>query len=167
MNVIRRVTRRAARLGLVAASVGLALGWFFVLRPTSLGGPAGYVLVSGTSMDPTYRTGDLVITQRQSTYQRGDIVEFRVKNALVIHRIVGGDAANGFIVRGDNNPVEDGFRPTIDRIVGTAWVRLPGVGHLILVIRDPLPLAICSWAIASLYFLRRWGRSQREPAPGT
>ncbi len=151
----------------VTASLGLALGWFFVLRPTSLGGPAGYVLVSGTSMEPTYKTGDLVITQRQGAYQPGDIVEFRVKNALVIHRIIGGDAVKGFIVRGDNNRVEDGFRPTIDNVGGKAWLWLPGTGQLIVVLRNPLPLAICTWAIASLYLFRRWGRPRHVPAPQT
>ena len=164
---MRRFIRRTVRWLLVTASIGVALSWFFVLRPTSLGGPAGYVLVSGTSMEPTYHTGDLVITQRQGTYERGDIVEFRVKNALVIHRIVGGDAVNGFIVRGDNNGVDDGFRPTIERVGAKAWLLLPGIGHLIVVVRDPVPLAICTWGIASVYLLRRWGRPHREPVPET
>jgi signal peptidase len=158
MSTFRRNTRRALRVAVLGATLALALGWFLVLRPTSLGGPAGYVLVSGTSMEPTYHTGDLVITQRQDTYQVGDIVEFRVKQALIIHRIVGGDAVTGYLVRGDNNRVEDGFRPKADHVVGKAWLRLPGVGRLIVIVRNPLPLAVCTWGFATFYLVRRWGR---------
>jgi signal peptidase len=158
MPFIRRLASRTRRLVALAAIAGFALGWFFVFRPSSLGGPAGYVLVSGTSMLPTYQTGDLVITQRQDHYAPGDIVEFHVKRALVIHRIVGGDPVNGYVVRGDNNDVEDGFRPTADMIEGRAWLHLPGLGRVILVVRSPLPLAICTWGLSSFLLLRRWGR---------
>jgi hypothetical protein len=76
----------------------------------------------------------------------------------VIHRIVGGDPASGFRVRGDNNDVDDGFRPTAATIEGRAWLHLPGVGRAILFVRQPLPLAICTWGLTTFYLLRRWGR---------
>ena len=165
MFLIRRFVRRTVRLAVLTASVGLLVGWFLFLRPTSLGGPAGYVLVSGPSMEPTFQTGDLVITQRQDSYTRGDIVLFRVKDALVIHRIIGGDAASGFLTQGDHNSVEDGFRPVQDSIDGKALVRLPGVGHLVVILRDPLPLAICTWGVVSFILLRRWGRARPDSTP--
>jgi signal peptidase len=167
MFLIRRFVRRTVRLFMLSVAVALVVGWFLVLRPTSLGGPAGYAMVSGPSMQPTFETGDLVITQRQAGYGVGDIVLFRVKRALVIHRIVGGDGAAGYLVRGDHNSVEDGFRPTIDAVEGKAWLVLPGVGTAIEVIRRPLPLAICTWGIASFILLRRWGRPRPAPAQGS
>jgi signal peptidase len=163
MQAIRRAAGRLARPTGLLITAGLLLGWFFVLRPTSLGGPAGYAMVSGPSMEPTFRTGDLVITQRADAYHVGDIVLFHVKRGLVIHRIVGGDAASGYVTRGDNNDVEDGFRATPATIDGKAWIHLPGVGQAITFIRQPLPLAICTWVLASVVLLRRW--SKPPPLP--
>lgn len=153
-----------ARLFAMTATAVLALGWFLVLRPTSLGGPAGYALVSGTSMLPALEANDLVITQAQDRYGTGDIVLFEVKDALVIHRIVGGDPIGGFTTRGDNKPVEDGFKATPETIVGKAWLRLPGFGRWVLIVRQPLPLAICSWGLATYLLLRRWGRQRPTAA---
>jgi signal peptidase len=156
---------RAVRLATLLLTVGVVLGWFLVLRPTSLGGPAGYALVSGPSMEPTFQTGDLVVTQRAESYAVGDVVLFRVKQALVIHRIVGGDPAAGYQTRGDNNEVVDGFQPTIEAIEGKAWLHLPAVGRLVATARQPLPLAICTWLLTSFLLLRRWSKPRQEPAP--
>ena len=59
-------------------------------------------------MQPTLYEGDLAVVRQQSSYEEGDIVAFRVpegedgEGAIIIHRIVGGDAENGFILQGDN-----------------------------------------------------------------
>ena len=164
MNSLLHRATGLKRAVILTATVLLAVGWLLFLRPTSLGGPAGYVLVSGTSMQPTYETGDLVVTQRQATYAVGDIVEFRVNRALIIHRIVGGDPVNGYLTRGDNNHADDGFHPTADAINGKAWIHLSGVGRLIVIVRSPLPLAICTWAFATFYLLRRWNGPRVRPS---
>ena len=104
--VSRRLRRWLGWLLLVAA----AATWVLVLRPTSLGGPATYIVIRGDSMDPTYATGDLVILERAASYGLGDIVAYRVPagelgaGLAVVHRIVSGTAEAGFTLRGDNNP---------------------------------------------------------------
>src|SRR5436309_568717 len=42
----------------IVLSLVPAMAWFFTLRPTSLGGPSGYVMVRGVSMLPTYVAAD-------------------------------------------------------------------------------------------------------------
>ena len=61
-------------LFLVAA---LVVGYF--LWPTSLGGCTTLTIVSGHSMEPTYYTGDLVVS-RCGDYQVGDIVVYNPPN---------------------------------------------------------------------------------------
>src|SRR5947208_4675826 len=101
----------AAQLAFVAA-----LLWFCL--PQGLGGRAGWVLVSGTSMLPHLHTGDLVLVERQSSYRIGEVVAYRVPNGevgaghVVIHRIVGGNGKTGWTMQGDNRTAADLWHPT-------------------------------------------------------
>jgi signal peptidase len=121
----------------------LVLAWWFTLRPTTLGGPASYVAIRGDSMQPVYEPGDLVVLAAASEYSVGDVVAYRVPDGevgegrLVVHRIVGGEPATGYIVQGDNNQAPDPWRPGAADIAGTSWVRLPGVGRAIALIHQP------------------------------
>ncbi len=124
----------------LAAAV-LFLGWFFLFRPLALAGPASYVIVSGKSMEPNLSTGDLVITRGQDSYAVGDVVAYRANGGLIIHRIVGGDAASGFVMQGDNNSFLDIYRPTPDQIAGEQWIHLPSVGRWALKVKEPANLA--------------------------
>jgi signal peptidase I len=106
----------------------LVLGWLVLFRPASLGGPAGYVMVTGVSMEPTIDDGDFVLTQAQDRYEIGDVVAFKASNSVVIHRIIGGSAEAGFVMQGDNNNSVDSWRPTTEDVVGKRWLRIPGLG---------------------------------------
>lgn len=69
-------------------------------------------LISGVSMHPTMKTGDVAISIRTAAarIQVGDIVRFRTGEADVLHRVVeiqGGSYEPVFITRGDSNNVND------------------------------------------------------------
>jgi hypothetical protein len=99
----RAILKRSLRDAPLMLAIGGFLAWFIVLGPSVIGGPATYLFVSGTSMEPTLSTGDLVIARRAETYEVGDIVAFHVpqdaegvaRGGLVIHRIAGGSATDG------------------------------------------------------------------------
>jgi signal peptidase len=143
----RREPLLARRILVLGFVIGLALSWFVLLRPQSLGGPAGYVLVSGRSMHPTLRDGDLALVRRAPSYAVGDIVAFRVSEGefgaggIVIHRIVGGSPSEGYVMRGDNKPYEDLWRPGHGDVVGRVWIRVPGAGRVLRSLRRPFTLA--------------------------
>src|SRR5947199_8150681 len=110
---LRAPFERANKAAGIALVVVVCLFWAHFLRPESLGGNAGYVLVSGQSMEPRYHTGDLVLVERRQSYRPGQVIAYRVPKgdpmagAQVIHRIIGGDAEHGFVVRGDNRTAPD------------------------------------------------------------
>jgi signal peptidase I len=152
-------------VGGLPLTIALFLAWFLVLRPVTLGGPAGYVIVAGVSMEPTFHTGDLAITQRRAAYQVGDVVAFSTEGGVVIHRIVGGDADQGFITQGDNRDQPDLWRPRPGEIVGAVWILVPGVGNALAFVRQPPILAALAAAIA--FLLAFTAGPGRRRGPGT
>jgi len=144
---VRLTWWRPANVAFAIAIVVLAGLWAVTFRPQSLGGPAGYVLVRGVSMEPMYHTGDLVLVRAESSYRVGDVVAYRVPDddigagMILIHRIIGGSASEGFVLQGDNNTTPDEWHPRGGDVVGKAWIVLPRAGGALAWLRDPLVLA--------------------------
>lgn len=165
---------RGQHLPLLAVLAFVA-AWFLLLRPWSLGGPAAYIIVSGSSMEPTLYTGDLVVTRRQAHYQPGDIVAFRVEGGIVIHRVVGGNAEDGFIVQGDNKAGPDSWRPGPEQILGKQWLHVPGGGKAFMLLREPPYFAAFIGGLTTFALLgggpkrrrrrRGWGPNPLTPFP--
>lgn len=161
--------------GLVAAALVLGLGWTF-LGPAFLGGPMSMVIVSGNSMAPTMNDGDLAVVREGSGYDVGDVVAFRSDaedgGGFVIHRIVGGSEADGFVMQGDNNGWLDPWEPTSTDIVGQLQWHLPGGGVWLSRVRGWLmtPLVMASLVGAAAVMFgptvqrrrRRRARTQRR-----
>jgi signal peptidase len=138
-------TNKAAGISLM---ILVCLFWAQYLRPQSLGGKAAYVLVSGKSMLPRYHTGDLVLVEQQPSYHVGQLIAYRVPKgdpmagAQVIHRIIGGDAKHGFIVKGDNRTAPDVWHPKPGDIVGAKALRIPNAVILLQFLRSPIFLGL-------------------------
>ncbi|HLY93728.1 MAG TPA: signal peptidase I [Gaiellaceae bacterium] len=151
-------------LGLVLA-VAAVVAWALFLRPQSLGGPAGYVLISGRSMQPHYHAGDMVLVERRSSYHVGEVIAYRVPKGdpmagfQVIHRIVGGNARQGFVVQGDNRTAPDVWRPKPRDIVGAKTVRIPDSVIVLQLLRSPLLLALLA---GSFVFVYGFGAAREE-----
>ena len=136
-------------------TLALAALWLFTLRPVSLGGPAGYIMVSGRSMEPTFYTGDLVLTRQQDDYEAGDVVAFRVPDhGQVIHRIIGGNGEDGYELQGDNNSWVDSWHPTNSEVVGKQWVHLPGMADRLKFLREPARIAALFAGVGALGFVK-------------
>jgi signal peptidase I len=164
----KRWTSRPARIALTSATVALVVAWALVLRPHLLGGPATYVIVSGHSMEPTLRSGDLVVALERKSYRAGDIVTYRVPKgdpgagALVIHRITGGSGRSGYVTRGDNRNGVDEWRPKSGDVLGERVLTVPRVGFLFTWVQRPLGLAIAAGLAAFLFATSTSNGSRRR-----
>src|SRR5206468_6212966 len=126
-GAVTRILRRAIGVVLLTALVAV---WAFTLRPQAIGGPAVFVAVRGSSMFPAFQNGDLVVVESASHYAIGEVAAYRVPQGqigagkVVIHRIVGGTAADGFVMQGDHNTAPDPWSPRQRDMVGLATFRL-------------------------------------------
>lgn len=138
----RRARKALSRALTVLVVAGVA-AWVVLLRPGFLGGDTTYVIVSGTSMEPALRAGDLVLARRHAAYGVGDVIVYGVRpegattDKLVIHRVVGGSATEGYVTRGDNRDRRDAWRPTDGDVRGALVVRVPAVGAVLSRLQQP------------------------------
>ncbi len=136
---LRRVIGRASQFG----SLALFAVWLLLLRPVALGGTAGYVIVTGASMEPGLHAGDLVISLVAQDYAVGDAVVYRIPvgesyaGRLVVHRILGGDQSSGFVLQGDNAAHVDPWGVASGDIVGRVVAAVPAGGRLLMLLRNP------------------------------
>ena len=91
------------------------------------------------SMVPAINPGDLVISTSPTRLapEKGDVVIYTGKKfdgtevTSFAHRIIAGDAVNGFTVKGDNNPDPDVQKPKMADIEGVVLFTAPMVGKLL------------------------------------
>lgn len=162
--------RRLARMLSIIGFVVIVVTWAIFLRPQFLGGPAGFVTVAGTSMEPRMHTGDVVLVHRQDAYAAGDVVAYRIPRGqagagrVVIHRIVGGNARDGYVMRGDNRDSDDIWRPRPADVVGKQKARAPAVGLVARTILTPVGLGLlAALAVLALILGDPGPREPRRP----
>src|SRR6202521_5449767 len=136
-----------------AATILVALVWFFLLRPVALGGPASYIVVRGYSMSGALAPGDLVVTMAQGRYSVGDAIVYHVpsgagRGLLVVHRIVRADPS-GYSMQGDANSYQDPWQPKTSEVVGRLVFTLPGFGRVLGALANPFVLSI-AWGLVAL-----------------
>jgi signal peptidase len=131
--------------------------------PATFGGWLSLTIVSGTSMQPTYHTGDMVVGWRTSNYRPGDIVVYTIPSGEVgegyqiIHRLRSVDPDGAWTVRGDNRSAADPWHPRARDIVGEAVFVVPGAGNGLKFL--PVVLALLAGVFVAVGL---WPRRQRR-----
>ncbi len=113
---------------LVAGSVAILTGGLF-------GRPVLMAAVPTGSMIPILQPGDLIVvlpTWVVPAVKERDIVVFKTpqNRDWIVHRIIEGNAAEGFVTKGDNNPVSDPDRVFPREIAGVVPQWQDGALHL-------------------------------------
>lgn len=153
----------------------VVVGWLFVLawswvnlRPSQLGGPVTYTVISGQSMEPALSVGDLAFIRDASAYDVGDVVAYRTEGgAIVLHRISRVLDDGRFVLRGDANSWDDPFLPGPDEVLGRLDMHVSNVGWVVEWMRRPLWVSlfvgIVGALVAHLYLRPEIDRAVKEP----
>ena len=128
------------KLGTIATTAGYIFA--AVLVTFSVLSSTGYVkarVVLTGSMQPAINPGDIVITAPVSrvTPKIDDVAAYQARRfdgaavGVFTHRIIDGDAKNGWIFKGDNNPSPDVQQPKNNDILGVVIFVIPWLGNLL------------------------------------
>jgi signal peptidase len=144
-------------------SVGIFLVAVVLLWPAQFGGLTGLTVVNGHSMEPTYYTGDLVVSFRLPNYAPGDIVSYRVPSGQpgaggrVIHRIFSEATTGGrtvFTTKGDNNPSTDPWNFVTGDVLGKALFSIPAIGSVLGGASNPIVVGLASGLLVTVLLWR-------------
>ena len=138
-RVVTGTQKSGRKLNEITKYVGYALS--AVLITFSLASTTGIVkarIVLTGSMSPTIDPGDIVLLAKptQLVPHVGSIVAYTARRfdgapvGIFTHRIIGGDASSGFIVKGDNNPTPDIQHPHVADISGVQFFTIPFLGKI-------------------------------------
>lgn len=139
-RIISKNARRNQRVSDSFKALGYVLS--AVLISFSVLSAAGFVkarIVLTGSMEPSISAGDIVILAPTPRTQPelNDVVAYTGRRfsgeavGTFTHRIIGGDAQNGFLVKGDANPSPDVQRPTPEDISGVVFFVIPFIGKFL------------------------------------
>jgi signal peptidase len=149
----------------------LGIGFLVFGRAGFVGSPLSYVVVSGHSMEPTFHLGDVVVLRQAASYHKGEVLGYRVPaggpgaGLIIIHRVIGGNARDGYVMRGDNKEFADPWRPRPGDVVGQEALMVPKIGLAIRYIRSPLGFAVLAGLITITIALGG-GKPGDSKAPG-
>jgi signal peptidase I len=111
-------------------------------------------VVLTNSMEPTISPGDIVLTMSPERIEPavGKVAAYQARRfdgspvGVFSHRIIAGDAEQGWVLKGDNNPDPDTQKPKNDDILGVVFFVIPFIGNFLtkqaIIIMAPIGVAI-------------------------
>ena len=139
-RIITKSQQKQQRYADITRVVGYVLST--ILISFSALSVTGYVkarVVLTGSMAPSIKSGDIVILlpTKHRDPKIGDVVAYTGRRfdgsavGVFTHRIIAGDAATGFTVKGDANPSPDVQKPKLADISGIVLFAIPFIGHFL------------------------------------
>jgi len=128
------------------------------------------LIVKSGSMEPTVKTGSIILTLPQSDYQIDDVVAYQYalgsnpKKRLVTHRIVEIFNENNqklYLTQGDANKTYDSNPVTKNQIIGKLTIKIPYIGYPINFLQTKVG-AILIIALAAIIIYGEIGKIKKE-----
>jgi signal peptidase I len=130
-----------------------------------------FVIVDGSSMNPTFLNGDILLYRgvNPSQVQNGTIIAYMPTDTgvpaldslvmpIVVHRVVGiivqSDGTVYYRTKGDNNQFDDPALVRSDQVLGTPVTVIPLVGLFVLFLKSPQGLIFIIAAAVFLYMAK-------------
>lgn len=119
------------------------------------GGVKTFVVQSG-SMEPSIKTGGVVVVKSMESYSVGDVITFGPRSKTkppTTHRIIEVKADGNFVTKGDANDDEDMRTVSRYEVIGKVLFSIPYVGYAVAAAQKPwgfviivvIPAAIIIW----------------------
>lgn len=108
-----------------------AAAWLFYQGVAfALGTPMPIVSVVSHSMEPVLHKGDLLIVSGVPNPEKRDIVIYNPAGTkyTIVHRIID-VAAEGYVLKGDNNNAPDPAIVKKEQVIGKVWIAIPLLGY--------------------------------------
>jgi signal peptidase I len=126
----------------------LILGGLLIFSKVPIEGNFEIKIVLSGSMEPSIKTGSVVVVKPVSRYEIGDVVTFGkddrdnvpTTHRLIETRIVSGETR--FVTKGDNNDDPDGREITESDIIGKVFLDIPYLGYILDMARKPWGFAV-------------------------
>ena len=167
MTLFRTLRQLARRVFNVAGFIAsLLLSWY--LWPASLGGDTHFVVVQGSSMEPTFHLGEAIMVKDNPSPEVGDIIVFNIPadepagGMLVIHRVRSIRPDGSYETQGDNRATPDTFHTTDGDVMGSPVHAVPHVGRLIGLASKPIVVALATGSVAVMLL---WPKRRHPEEP--
>jgi signal peptidase I len=146
-----RIARAKQVLSIVGYSIAVVMISFSALSAT------GFVkarIILTNSMAPTISPGDIVLTMNPTHLEPkiGKVIAYEARRfdgsavGVFSHRIIDGNATDGWVVKGDNNPNPDTQKPKGADVLGVVFFVIPLIGRFLtkqaLLVMAPIAVAI-------------------------
>jgi len=132
MKIIKTIFNSFYWLVIFSLVVIAALTTFSALK---IPGGLKLLVVQSGSMEPTIKTGSVILIKKQDTYNIGDIISFvGAGSNSTTHRVTQTTVVKGkeiFNTKGDVNKGEDRETVEIDNILGKTVFTLPYLGYIV------------------------------------
>lgn len=107
-------------------------------------GKKAFVIISG-SMIPQINIGDIVLVNDTVDVHKGDIIAFRSKSSVIVHRIIQEMTVENnkmFQTKGDNNEVPDIDLVEISKVEGLMVGKIPYIGKIFMWLYNNLAIVV-------------------------
>lgn len=157
-----KLVLRIVALSLVAVFFGFNI---YLWNAQSLTGNAlpmpfgvGTAIVLSGSMEPALSVDDLIIVQRQDSYELGDMVVFQSGGSVVVHRIIELDG-DMVTTKGDANNAPD-EEMSISNIKGVVIGHIPNAGGVVRIAKTPI--FSIGLLVLAIFLLERSYRKEKK-----